>query len=437
MSGRGSRHGMWASGTKVRVALAIVLTAILVPALRAQPAGDVAELRGRLRERYDIVALQNGIGLVPRQPDARIAIIQIRDGAVAINGQELTGRELRERLGSDADLVLRITYLEDAVQQQLAAGSPVPPPAAAGAAPEQPDTSVPRRVRRQGELVRVGGDARVERDERVEDNVVVVMGSAQIDGEVDGEVTVVMGSLTLGPEAIVHGEVHVIGGTLNRSPTARIEGAVHNIGLGGARWNMGGFGNVVRDAFVWRLGGLAATLLRVVLVLLLTLVVVAFGPGVVARIADRTAVDPVRAGLIGFFAELLFFPLLVVTVFVLAVSIIGIPLLVLVPFGILLALVVLLVGFTGVAYQVGRTLHARFGWIERGEYASVALGVVVIGGLTVLARSAALIGGDLFGIPLAALGYVVEYAAWTIGFGAAILVWLRGRRRELHVPALP
>ena len=109
----------------------------------------------------------------------------------------------------------------------------------------------------------------------------------------------------------------------------------------------------------------------------------------------------------------------------------------LVPFGILLALVVLLVGFTGVAYQVGRTLHARFGWSERGEYASVALGVVVIGGLTVLARSAALIGGDLFGIPLAALGYVVEYAAWTIGFGAAILVWLRGRRRDLHVPALP
>ncbi len=157
-----------------------MLAATLVPALRAQPAGDVAELRGRLLERYDIVALQNGIGLVPRQPDARIAIIQIRDGAVAINGQELTGRELRERLGSDADLVLRITYLEDAVQQQLAAGSPVPPPpAAAGAAPEQPDTSVPRRVRRQGELVRVGGDARVERDERVEDNVVVVMGSAR------------------------------------------------------------------------------------------------------------------------------------------------------------------------------------------------------------------------------------------------------------------
>jgi len=200
------------------------------------------------------------------------------------------------------------------------------------------------------------------------------------------------------------------------------------------------FGNmrdVVRNAFLWRVGGLVATLLRVALLILLALVVVAFGPGVVTRIADHTAVDPLRAGLIGFFAELLFFPLMVITIIVLAVSIIGIPLLVLVPFGIVLALVVLLVGFTGVAYQIGRTLHARFGWTERGAYASVALGVLVIAALTVLARSAALVGGGMLGFPLAALGYLVEYAAWTIGFGAAIMVWLRGRRRQMEVPALP
>jgi hypothetical protein len=252
--------------------------------------------------------------------------------------------------------------------------------------------------------VRIGGDVRVERDELIERDVVVVFGSAQIDGEVEGEVTVVMGSLTLGPEAVLHRDVTVIGGALTRAATARIDGSVNNVGVGGRNRRLGDFGNVVRDAFFWRVGGLAATLVRVAFLLLLSLVVVAFGPAVVERIADRTAIDPLRAGLIGFFAELLFVPLLVITVVVLAISIIGIPLLVLVPFGILLALVVLLVGFTGVAYQVGRTLHARFGWSGRGAYATVALGVIVIGALTVLARSAALLGGDLFGIPLAALG---------------------------------
>jgi hypothetical protein len=424
----------------VSAGLAIVLAAVALPVLYAQGTGDTAELRTRLSERYDIVMLQNGIGLVPKQADPRISIIQIRNGAVSINGQELTGRELRDRLGSDADLVLRVTYLDEAQQRQLAAGEPAAPaaaqPAASEPAPSQPAATTPGR-RRVGEIVRVGGNVRVERDEIVEREVVVVMGSAQIDGEVQREVTVVMGSLTLGPEAIVHRDVTVIGGSLNRSPTARIDGSVNNVGLGGGAWNRGELGDAMRNTFFWRAGGLAGTLLRVALVLLLALAVVALGPAYVERIADRTAVDPLRAGLIGFFAELLFFPALVITVVVLAISIIGIPLLVLVPFGIVLALVVLLVGFTGVAYQVGRALHARFGWSGRGAYASVALGVIVIGALTVLARSASLIGGGVFGFPLAALGYFVEYVAWTIGFGAAILVWLNRRRPELHIPALP
>ncbi len=430
---------MWdrRSGTARRAMLALLFGVVLAPILHAQLTGEAAELRERLRERYDIVALQNGLGLVPREPNERVAIIQIRNGAVAINGQELTGRELRERLGADADLVLRVSYLDDAAQGQLVAEAAGAPNAAAPLpTTQEQQPATPRRMR-QEEIVRVGGNVRVERDEYIERDVVVVMGSAEIDGEVGGEVTVVMGSLTLGPEAIVHGEATVIGGAVTRAPTARIDGGLQNVGLGGAPWWRGGVGDAVRDTFLWRVGGLAGTVLRVVLVLLLALVVVAFGPGVVARIADRTALDPLRAGLVGFFAELLFFPLVVATIVVLAISIIGIPLLVLVPFGILFALVVLLVGFTGVAYQVGRTLPARFGWHERGEYASVALGVLVIGGVTVLARSAALIGGSLFGFPLAALGFAVEYVAWTMGFGAAILVWLRSRRREVHVPALP
>ena len=108
----------------IRVALVVLLAATGASVLHAQLSADAAALRDRLRERYDIVMLQNGIGLVPRQPDARIGIVQIREGAVSINGQELTGRELRERLGADADLVLRVTYLDEAQQRQLAVSEP-------------------------------------------------------------------------------------------------------------------------------------------------------------------------------------------------------------------------------------------------------------------------------------------------------------------------
>jgi hypothetical protein len=432
--------------TRSRAAVAAAITlAVMGLSLYAQPRPDAAELGARLRERYEIVVLQGGIGLVPRQRDASFRLIEIRNGAVTINGDEQTGRQLRERLGADAELVLQASYLDADGQRQLAATTPslpdiAPPP------PPQPDVPSPspspsRVVRRTGEIVRVGGNVQVARDELVQDEVIVVFGSATIDGEVEGEVTVVMGSLTLGPEAIVHGEVNVIGGRLNRSPTARIDGDVHNVGFGGRGvvFNNGSFRDAMRNAFVWRVGGLAATLLRVTLLMLLALAVVAFGPRVVERIADRTAADPVRAGLVGICAELLFFPVVIVTIVVLAVSIIGIPLLVLVPFGIVFALVVLLVGFTGVAYHVGRLLNARFGWGERGAYASVALGVIVIAALTVLARSASLVGGGVFGFPLVAIGLLVEYAAWTVGFGAAILAWFRRRQQppRVEVPAIP
>jgi hypothetical protein len=192
---------------------------------------------------------------------------------------------------------------------------------------------------------------------------------------------------------------------------------------------------MVRDSVLGRLGSLAGTLLRIALLGLLALLVVAVGRTPIERIAERTASDPLRAGLVGFVAQLLFFPLLIVTIVVLAVSIIGIPLLLLLPFGIILLLVVLLVGFTGVAYHAGRILNERFGWTGRGPYATVILGVVTIALVTVIARSVAVAGGTFFSFPLTAVGYLVEYLAWTLGFGGAILAWLHARRTPPPLPA--
>jgi hypothetical protein len=124
--------------------------------------------------------------------------------------------------------------------------------------------------------------------------------------------------------------------------------------------------------------------------------------------------------------------LIVLTVVVLAVSIVGIPLLILVPFAVVLAFVLMLVGFTGVSSVVGRFITNRFG-IKRGPYVSVAIGVFVVASITLIARLFARIGGLVFGIvvanSLAAVGYFAEYIAWTIGIGAVILTWLGARRR--------
>src|SRR5258705_3166629 len=59
----------------------------------------VQTLREQLRPRYDIVALQDGLALVPRQAQGDIRIVEVRNGGVAINGATVSDQEARRRLG--------------------------------------------------------------------------------------------------------------------------------------------------------------------------------------------------------------------------------------------------------------------------------------------------------------------------------------------------
>ena len=94
----------------------------------------------------------------------------------------------------------------------------------------------------------------------------------------------------------------------------------------------------------------------------------------VERIGARAAAEPIKAGAIGVLAQLLFLPLLIFSIVLLVVTIIGIPLLVLVPFAILALVLVLLVGFTSVAYHVGRIASGRFGWPADNAYLTAIVG---------------------------------------------------------------
>jgi hypothetical protein len=411
-------------------ALIIVLALALGTAAYAQ--GDAAaDLRTRLRDRYDVLSLQDGVGLVPRSRDAGIRIIEIRNGAVSIDGMTATGDQLRMRLGADADLILRVSYLDAAQQRQLAGDAPPPVDAPPGATSPPPVPPVPEnrppRARRGEEIVRFGNNVTIDRDEVVDGEVVVIFGNATVNGEIDGELTVVMGNADLGPEAVVRDDVTVVGGTLNRAPGAVIEGRIQNVAVGDGDWRGAGFPGMVRDTMfrntIGRVGSFVGTLLRIGLLSLLAVAIVAFGRNSIERIAERASADPLRSGLTGFLGQVLFAPILLVTIFILLISIIGIPLLLLVPFGVMLLVVVAIVGFTGVAYYVGSLLAARFGWTDRGSYVAVLLGVLAIALITLVARATAIIGGGLFAFPLTFVGYVVEYLAWTLGFGAAILAW--------------
>lgn len=408
-----------------------VLLMAAVLAVSGQP--HVDELRTQVASRFVVLPIANGIVLTPRFKTS-IKSIEVSESAIAVDGAPVTGRELREQLGNDAEIVLQVSYLDNAARADLArsqtpkpAERTSPPPTLPGADsdrarfPEEPRSP---RSRRRDEIVRIGGSVTVPADESVRGDVVVVGGSARIEGEVDGEVVVVGGSAQFGPQADVRGDVTVVGGGLFRHESAIIRGGVHEVGLGGVPWR----GNWSRhgdwdwwDGFdpVLRLFG---TTVRVTLLILLTALVLFLARAPVEQIADRVAADPLKSWFVGFLAEMLFLPVLVMTVVVLAISIIGIPLLLLVPVALVALIVVMLVGFTAVAYQVGRMLQDRVEGLRTRPYAATILGILLIVSPVLLARFIGFTGMGMLMWPIAAIGFLFEYSAWTAGLGAAALV---------------
>jgi hypothetical protein len=82
-----------------------------------------------------------------------------------------------------------------------------------------------------------------------------------------------------------------------------------------------------------------------------------------------------------------------------------------------------LLGYTAVAYRVGRWSEARFGWGLGGPFIALLVGVgfihiwSVIGGLLSMGPGPV----KFFAIMFSLFGGLLCYAVWTIGFGAALL----------------
>jgi hypothetical protein len=386
----------------------------------APPPQEASEdLRQRIEERFEVLPLHDGLALRPKSPMRGVRSIELSDGTIAIDGTPATGGELRRKLGPDADLVIRLSYLDvDARRALFGAGS-------TGAAEPPPR---PRRMRHlEAERVRVGGNVTVDDDETVTD-AVVIGGSLDVQGHVLHDVVVIGGILTIGPHAEIGRDITVIGGMIRRDPGAQVAGRVNQVGTGfdlrGLRWGRVPFAPLFLWGSIW--GGLFAlvsTVTRVAVLSLLASLVLLIGGDYVERVGARAAAEPIKAGIVGVLAQLLFFPLLIITIVVLVVTIIGIPLLALIPFAVLALALVALVGFTAVAQHVGRVVSTRMGSSQPNPYLTAILGILVVMSPVLLGRILGL--GDGVSFPLAAvlmmLGFMVEYVAWTVGFGAVAL----------------
>ncbi|HSL22263.1 MAG TPA: hypothetical protein VK886_12065 [Vicinamibacterales bacterium] len=423
------------------MAFCVAAMAAVPAAAAAQSPADTQALRARIEARYDIVPLTDGIALRPKARGGDVRLIEIADGAISINGSPVTGGELRDRVGRDADAILQLSYLDAAERSTLFAQpeprrEPTEPRAsereegaAEPAAPAAVEPERQRARRSRGDRVRVFGSVSVPRDEEIDGEVVAVFGSVRVDGVVRQQVVAVLGSVDLGPEAIVRGDVVSVGGRVRRAEGARIEGAVTEVSLNSPGMDvhvepwMGGWGFGPFGTGTWgAVPRLIGSTFRLLLLALLASIALLLARGTVEGAAQRVSDEPVKATLVGVAAQILVIPVLVLTAIILAVSIIGIPALLLLPFAVLLLLLMALAGFAGSAFAAGAWVRRRFSLSTQPGYVDLWIGVVALLLPLLVGRVIALAGwgvGPLVFL-LIAIGLCIEYVAWTSGFGAVL-----------------
>ncbi|HEX8363498.1 MAG TPA: polymer-forming cytoskeletal protein [Longimicrobium sp.] len=296
----------------------------------------------------------------------------------------------------------------------------------------------------------VGRDVVVNPDEVVDGKVVVTGGDLVVKGRVLGNVTVVGGDLRVAPGADVGGSVQVNGGDLDNAGRvagdARVLGGrlINNRGqiLGEMRveggeervaWRSGAGANRLRMSqrgflghFSDGLAGLLSTLALGLLLAGLGAAAVFYAHTRLDKVSDSVRADALRAGAVGLATNFLILPAYVVGIILLALTIIGIPLLlVFIPLFPVLVMAAGACGLVAVAHAIGeRTAERRGTWEtqNRNSYAYVFTG---LGMLLAPLVAANLLKMTMF---LGFAGDLLEFfakmallLAATVGIGALIL----------------
>lgn len=288
------------------------------------------------------------------------------------------------------------------------------------------------------EAVAILGDVEVRG--KVRGDAVAVMGSVTVTGQVTGAVTAIGDDVILGPGAEVIGDVISVGGRVERHPDARVLGQISEIDLGpaleagdfhwGWRFDEPDFWDMWHFDVAWELFW---SLTKWLLLLLVTSFILLVARRPVERVRRVVEREFWKAGLVGLVTWLLLVPVLLVATIILAISIIGIPLLLILwPLAIFVLLIACFLGYTAAAYALGGWLGRRFGREPSNPYLALLLGVLAIQLLSFVADLLGGLGGPLwfFALMFALTGWFVRFAAWTVGLGGALLAFAdRGRRQ--------
>ncbi len=448
------------------------LSLLALPQIAAAAEERQPNALGRdLLERFEIRTEDDLLVLEPHDATSAVRTIEIDGDDVLVNGKRFDEAELAGFLGKDGELVRDLLDLDES--ERLAA---LGMPELRKRRRDQGgvDISVPLGVPGPRIHVRPSGDERVSIGRSIHlkkgesaSNVVCIGCSVQIDGHdsgdavaiggtvrvtgtVEGSAVSVGGSVSVEDGGVVEGDGVSVGGGVNTEGSGEVQGETVGVGIGSGLFGggglVGGSGSGGLGDWPWSLfsdaGQLAAAVIKTgLLALLAALAFLVMRPAVETG-ALRVGSEPWKAAFAGLLAQLLLGPVFILVIVVLCISIIGIPLLLLLPFAFLALLLGWFVGFVAVARSLGGWVERRLGWSPSTAVLAVVVGVVLIQATSLAGRAVALPGGWLgaLGFSIMAVGFLLKYIAWTIGLGAMTLVALSGdwrRPSTLFVAATP
>ena len=448
---------------------ALACSAFVTPIARAQEQATSEEFAtstaddsfwSEITQRYSVVVLSRGLLLEPLDDSVEMLTIEIVDESVAIDGEVVGESELREHIGSeDAELVLELASMDRSERRRIfeGEGREVAVTAmvervedVAEALDDEDDEQDERRYR--DSQISVGNSLTVEKNEvaneavvfggpllvygKVAGDAVAIGGSVTVSGEVTGDVAAVGGNLTLEAGAEVLGDAVSVRGEVDIDDEAKVRGQIIEIPFGphlrfGA-WPGAIFGGrhgwgLDNDLIEFSPLGVATNFMweafKLVVLGLLACLVMLVAREPLERVKRKAAAEPWKSGLVGLLVQILFAPLLVLVTLILVISIIGIPLVLLVPFFVLALLLVAFLGYSGVALGIGEFLRNRFGWKLSNSYMVLLLGVLTIQIWSVIGDLLDFGWGPLwfFAVMFGIAGVLIKYVSWTVGLGAAFL----------------
>ncbi|MCG6988952.1 MAG: hypothetical protein LJF06_12340 [Gemmatimonadetes bacterium] len=316
----------------------------------------------------------------------------------------------------------------------------------------------------------VGEDVNVAADDTVKGSLVVIQGDARVAGTVDGDIVVVGGTLELAEGSHVTGDVRLADSSLQRDGGS-VGGRVVNVSMGESSVDSATRAHIrdeVRNELRSEMreqlraatrvhthpsrslfapfrgifnavGGLIGDLVTILVLALIGMGVVSFAGDKLDTVAETARRSPGRSALVGVAGTFLLIPVWILGMVALAVSIVGIPVMIAwIPLFPLAAVAAGILGYLAVARNVGEWLadseYRYTGWIRKSNpvYA-IAGGLVALGAAFMAAHVLYVV--PFFGLVrglLTFVGVMLGIVAIQIGFGAVILT--RGGRRGSTYP---